>query len=131
MNIIKRFPVLRRFSTHPPTHTPSKTSSTSSPPSQEWAANQESLEDYGHGGYRPVAVGDVLGSHYCVLRKLGWGVYSTVWLVQHERHVIDLTPVDETSSPNNPFSNKTFGALKVLTGVLDFVLLFLSLSQIL
>ncbi|KAF8877562.1 kinase-like domain-containing protein [Gymnopilus junonius] len=60
---------------------------------RDWTYGEEPLEDYEPSGYHPVAVGDVL-SHYRVLRKLGWGVYSTVWL---------LTP--------------KFGALKVLTGL--------------
>jgi serine/threonine-protein kinase SRPK3 len=37
----------------------------------------------GSGGYHPTAVGDVFDSRYQVVRKLGWGVYSTVWLVQN------------------------------------------------
>ncbi len=34
------------------------------------------------GGYHPVRVGEVYGSgRYQVLLKLGWGHFSTVWLV--------------------------------------------------
>ncbi len=34
------------------------------------------------GGYHPVAVGERFhGGKYVVLRKLGWGHFSTVWLV--------------------------------------------------
>ncbi|OCH85614.1 kinase-like protein [Obba rivulosa] len=49
-----------------------------------WENSEESLEDYGPSGYHPVAIGDVLGSKYRVLSKLGWGIYSTVWLVQQQ-----------------------------------------------
>ncbi|KAF8579384.1 kinase-like protein [Ramaria rubella] len=43
--------------------------------------SEEPLERYEHGGYHPVNIGDMLdGSRYTVLRKLGWGQYSTVWL---------------------------------------------------
>ncbi|KAL6302252.1 kinase-like protein [Sparassis latifolia] len=51
-----------------------------------WVDREERLEDYGPRGYHPVSVGDVLGSRYRVQRKLGWGVYSTVWLVRNERY---------------------------------------------
>ena len=33
------------------------------------------------GGYHHVRVGDVYNSRYKVLHKLGWGYFSTVWLV--------------------------------------------------
>ena len=34
------------------------------------------------GGYHPVRLGDFYHSRYRVQRKLGWGHFSTVWLVQ-------------------------------------------------
>ena len=45
-----------------------------------YVEDQESPEDYKEGGYHPVAVGDVYQERYAVLRKLGWGHFSTVWL---------------------------------------------------
>ncbi|KAI0643455.1 kinase-like domain-containing protein, partial [Trametes meyenii] len=44
----------------------------------EWEEHEEPLHKYDplNGGYRPVAIGDVLGEHYTVIRKLGWGVSS-------------------------------------------------------
>ena len=42
----------------------------------------ESLERYRLGGYHPVDINDTFHSgRYRVLQKLGWGGYSTVWLV--------------------------------------------------
>ncbi len=32
------------------------------------------------GGYHPVKIGDLFHSRYHVVRKLGWGHFSTVWL---------------------------------------------------
>ena len=32
------------------------------------------------GGYHPVKVGDLYHNRYHVIRKLGWGHFSTVWL---------------------------------------------------
>jgi len=40
----------------------------------------EPPEDYCAGGYHPCKVGDAyMHGRYEVVRKLGWGVYSTVW----------------------------------------------------
>jgi len=36
------------------------------------------------GGYHPVSVGDVFKFRYKVVRKLGWGHFSTVWLADDE-----------------------------------------------
>ena len=38
-------------------------------------------ESYRPGGYYPVILGDVLGDRYRVVRKLGYGSFSTAWLV--------------------------------------------------
>lgn len=38
-------------------------------------------EEYVSGGYHLVRIGDTLnGKRYVVIRKLGWGAFSTVWL---------------------------------------------------
>lgn len=41
---------------------------------------QEDAAQYCRGGYHPVVIGDVFDSRYRVVRKLGWGHFSTVWL---------------------------------------------------
>jgi len=41
---------------------------------------QEDPRDYIKGGYHPVKIGDLFVSRYHVIRKLGWGHFSTVWL---------------------------------------------------
>ena len=41
---------------------------------------QEDVADYCKGGYHPVRIGDLYNQRYHVLRKLGWGHFSTVWL---------------------------------------------------
>jgi serine/threonine-protein kinase SRPK1 len=41
---------------------------------------QEEIDDYCKGGYHPVRIGDLCNNRYHVLRKLGWGHFSTVWL---------------------------------------------------
>ncbi|KAL4247273.1 Serine/Arginine-Rich Protein Kinase [Abortiporus biennis] len=45
--------------------------------------DEESPADYNSGGYLPVKVTDTFkDSRYLVVRKLGWGHFSTVWLVK-------------------------------------------------
>jgi len=45
--------------------------------------DEEDLEDYRPGGYHPVSIGDEFNSsRYVVVRKLGWGHFSTVWLAR-------------------------------------------------
>ncbi|XP_013886657.1 SRSF protein kinase 3 [Austrofundulus limnaeus] len=41
---------------------------------------QEDPSDYCKGGYYPVKIGDLFNRRYHVVRKLGWGHFSTVWL---------------------------------------------------
>jgi len=56
-------------------------SSTSSRDDAETTADEEDSEDYCKGGYHPVQVGEKFkDGKYTVVRKLGWGHFSTVWL---------------------------------------------------
>ena len=41
---------------------------------------EEGQEGYKKGGYHPVHIGDIFNNRYTILRKLGWGHFSTVWL---------------------------------------------------
>ncbi|TNN07963.1 SRSF protein kinase 2 [Schistosoma japonicum] len=89
---------------------------------------QEDPRDYCKGGYHPVKIGQVYNSRYHVVRKLGWGHFSTVWLcwdlcskrfvamkvVKSALHYTE-TALDEIkllscvreSAPDDPFRNKT------------------------
>ncbi|KAM5535771.1 hypothetical protein V8D89_010585 [Ganoderma adspersum] len=53
--------------------------------------DEEDWEDYVKGGYHPVHIGDAFSDgRYHVVRKLGWGHFSTVWLAKDtklNRHV--------------------------------------------
>lgn len=48
--------------------------------------DEEDLEDYCKGGYHPVHVGDTFSNdRYLIVRKLGWGHFSTVWLAKDRK----------------------------------------------
>ena len=50
------------------------------------AEDEEDWEDYCKGGYHPVHIGDTFSDgRYVVVRKLGWGHFSTVWLARDTR----------------------------------------------
>lgn len=59
------------------------TSSTASSSSESTNNDEESVEDYCKGGYHPVAIGETFkDGRYTIVRKLGWGHFSTVWLAR-------------------------------------------------
>eukprot|EP00164_Ancoracysta_twista_P005153 GFYU01007028.1.p1 GENE.GFYU01007028.1~~GFYU01007028.1.p1 ORF type:complete len:510 (+),score=123.09 GFYU01007028.1:21-1550(+) len=54
--------------------------------------DSEDQESYKKGGYHPVQIGNKFKNRYTVLRKLGWGHFSTVWLAHDyvERRLVAL-----------------------------------------
>jgi hypothetical protein len=47
------------------------------------ASEEEDLDDYCKGGYHPVEPGQTYkNGRYTIVRKLGWGHFSTVWLAR-------------------------------------------------
>ncbi len=52
--------------------------------------NSEPHHRYEPGGYHPVSVGEIYNQRYRTVRKLGWGLYSVVWLVEDTQFVFDL-----------------------------------------
>ena len=45
----------------------------------------ERPERYRQGGYHPITIGDRLGDRYCIVHKLGFGAYSTIWLARDQK----------------------------------------------
>ena len=69
------------ISLSPGTGNRSPSSSSSQGDVAETTADEEDSEDYCKGGYHPVTVGELFkDGKYTVIRKLGWGHFSTVWL---------------------------------------------------
>ncbi|KAG8226341.1 hypothetical protein J437_LFUL014584 [Ladona fulva] len=64
-------------------HSSSYESISESEDSEDYSSDEEEQEDpkdYWKGGYHPVKIGDFFQNRYRVVRKLGWGIFSTVWL---------------------------------------------------
>lgn len=59
---------------------------------------QEDPQDYVKGGYHPVKIGQMYKSRYHVVRKLGWGHFSTVWLCWDIKYVV-LFPFNQIIVP--------------------------------
>uniref|UniRef100_A0A2S2NTA4 non-specific serine/threonine protein kinase n=1 Tax=Schizaphis graminum TaxID=13262 RepID=A0A2S2NTA4_SCHGA len=78
---------------------------------------QEESSDYCKGGYHPVQIGDVFQSRYHVLRKLGWGHFSTVWLCWDftDKRYVALKVVKSASH----FTETALDEIKLLKSVRD------------
>ncbi|XP_069033911.1 SRSF protein kinase 3 isoform X1 [Embiotoca jacksoni] len=85
-------PAINQLATPPPPLSPPPLVLTP-PPAQLLGSDDEEQEDpsdYCKGGYYPVQIGDLFNGRYHVVRKLGWGHFSTVWLcwdLQRKRFV--------------------------------------------
>ena len=64
----------------------------------------EWVEEYHPGGYHPVNLGDTFrDGKYRVIRKLGYGSYSTVWLAVSTGYVLTTScSFNSPSIPGNP-----------------------------
>eukprot|EP00554_Chaetoceros_debilis_P007547 CAMPEP_0194076222 /NCGR_PEP_ID=MMETSP0149-20130528/3061_1 /TAXON_ID=122233 /ORGANISM="Chaetoceros debilis, Strain MM31A-1" /LENGTH=1124 /DNA_ID=CAMNT_0038756911 /DNA_START=304 /DNA_END=3678 /DNA_ORIENTATION=- len=71
----------------------------------------EGEEGYKVGGYHRVKVGEVYNQRYVVIKKLGWGHFSTVWMVKDKQ----LSRIVATSSSSSSSNNDgiLFYAIKV------------------
>ena len=60
--------------------TNSESSDSESSSSESDDNDVEDFEDYRVDGYHPAHIGEIIDSKYVILKKLGWGHFSTVWL---------------------------------------------------
>ncbi|KAF1814767.1 serine/threonine-protein kinase SRPK2 [Eremomyces bilateralis CBS 781.70] len=88
---------------------------------EENTADEEDSEDYCKGGYHPVHVGEQYkDGKYTIVRKLGWGHFSTVWLSKDNttgKHVAlkvvrSAAHYTETALDEIKLLNKVVGANK-------------------
>ncbi|ESO13073.1 hypothetical protein HELRODRAFT_130721, partial [Helobdella robusta] len=63
--------------------------------------DQENVEEYCKGGYHCVRIGSMYNDQYRIVRKLGWGYFSTVWLCWDVK-------------------KKSYAALKVVKSAVEF-----------
>jgi hypothetical protein len=60
------------------------------PPSEK--IEEETLPNYKAERYYPLQLGEVFGSTYQALVKLGYGTRSTVWLCRDLKYVFEVKP---------------------------------------
>ncbi|PGH13636.1 serine/threonine protein kinase [Polytolypa hystricis UAMH7299] len=79
-----------------------------------WIDGAESLENYMPGGYHPIMIGDILHDRYCIVDKLGFGEYSTIWLArdtQMEHYVAVKVGIANLESDSLLHETKSLRAL--------------------
>ena len=55
----------------------------------------EGEDGYRPGGYHPVNIGERYHTRYTIVQKLGWGHFSTVWMVHDKKHKLGPYPTPE------------------------------------
>ena len=60
----------------------------------QWSEEPLGLSVGRKGGFYPAALGEKLNLTYTIVRKLGWGRHSSVWLAKREWCVIMAFPLD-------------------------------------
>ncbi|CAI9603545.1 unnamed protein product [Staurois parvus] len=78
---------------------------------------QEDPNDYCKGGYHHVKIGDLFHDRYHVIRKLGWGHFSTVWLCWdlQAKHFVALKVVKSAEH----YTETALDEIKLLRAVRD------------
>uniref|UniRef100_H2YVG1 non-specific serine/threonine protein kinase n=1 Tax=Ciona savignyi TaxID=51511 RepID=H2YVG1_CIOSA len=79
---------------------------------------QEDPSDYCKGGYHPVKIGDLFNNYVThVVRKLGWGHFSTVWLCWDMRNKRFVAMKVVKSAPH--YTETALDEIKLLKSVRD------------
>ncbi|CAG8643050.1 10460_t:CDS:2, partial [Dentiscutata heterogama] len=96
----------------------SATSSAEEEPEKLLTEDEEDLDDYCKGGYHPVKIGDVFNEgRYIVIRKLGWGHFSTVWLAKDNRRNRHVALKVVKSAPH--YTETALDEIKLLQKIVD------------
>lgn len=83
----------------------------------DFVEEQEAPSDYTKGGYHPVRISEIFNGKYYIIRKLGWGHFSTVWLSWdlHSKRFVALKVVKSASH----FTETALDEIKLLKCVRD------------
>jgi len=54
----------------------------------QYPAAEESPARYVPGEFFAIRLGEIYGQHYQVVRKLGYGAFSTVWFAEDLRYLV-------------------------------------------
>lgn len=96
------------------------TATSSSTDPQGWEKHEEPLSGYEQEGYLPVQPGHFIGD-YRIISKLGWGLYSTVWLGLRKTYVRVPAHARSIAANGEGRSEPTLAALKIFRGTGSFL----------
>ncbi|XP_054880948.1 SRSF protein kinase 2-like [Poeciliopsis prolifica] len=100
-------------------HCPPSLQNQAAPPEllASYEEQQENPAEYGIGGYYRVEIGEIFVDRYQVLKKLGWGHFSTVWLCWDmvTKHFVALKVVKSAEM----FTESALDEIKLLKCVRD------------
>lgn len=75
----------------------------------------ERRKEYRKGGYHPVTVGELYSGRYRVVHKLGWGYFSTVWLVyDYETETFQAMKIQKSAEH---YREAAFDEIKLLSQI--------------
>ncbi|GET90972.1 serine/threonine-protein kinase, putative [Leishmania tarentolae] len=79
-------------------------------------ANEPSRE-YRKGGYHHVVIGEVYNDRYRIVKKLGWGYFSTVWLVwDYQKERYQAMKIQKSAAS---YSEAAYDEIKLLSQIME------------
>ncbi|KPI83201.1 putative serine/threonine-protein kinase putative protein kinase [Leptomonas seymouri] len=77
----------------------------------------EPAREYRKGGYHHVVVGEIYHNRYRIVKKLGWGYFSTVWLVwDYEKERYQAMKIQKSAAS---YSEAAYDEIKLLTEIME------------
>jgi serine/threonine-protein kinase SRPK3 len=77
----------------------------------------ERAREYRKGGYHPVYIGELYNDRYRIAHKLGWGFFSTVWLVWDYRNKRFYAMKVQKSDVN--YRDAAYDEIRLLTQIME------------